>query len=254
LYSKFLERIGKIPYKFRHPPSYILFDVCTVLASFFLFDLLENPKILFIGVPFVYLFFCISIFFKQYDEGYVTGLAIFKERHRCILVYVTIFSMTVGGIASGFFYLLFSRETEGGLFIIFIFAFMSIYPLIFLLFPLRRAVTNCSGYEYNLTRRQLYILRLVTGIGIWLMNIYLETIYFIVLRQTAGEAAGKIPFPYNITFFVFAIMLLVALYMPARVHYFIEFPGDRANMISFAVMIALIALYTLFGLDLIWIL
>ncbi len=42
--------------------------------------------------------------------------------------------------------------------------------------------------------------------------------------------------------------------MPARVHYFIEFPGDRANMISFAVMIAIIALYTLFGMDLIWIL
>ena len=92
------------------------------------------------------------------------------------------------------------------------------------------------------------LVRSLSGFGIFLMSMYMLTFVYYNINRMENEGAMDW---YLRPFVVLAAMMLIVLiYMPARIHYFIDSPGDRSNRAWFFFTVFSLAVLSATGIHL----
>ena len=236
----------------KKPGPYLLFDVATILANFFLFDLLtRNFRTIWLdSYFFIFIFFLLSIFLKAFDSTYLNGLHFIRCSGKSSLgssvnLFVYLMSPVVGGFAIGSGLRVFKVQgvapPEIGipLFLTSIVA----YPLLFFLCAERRA-KNIQINKIKTGPVASFLIRSFSGFGIYMVSLYFLTfVYYNLHKLNIHSISWGLRPLVTITF----IMLLFLVYMPARIHYFIDRPDDRGNRAWLIFTVISVSLFALTG-------
>jgi hypothetical protein len=222
--------------------SFLVFDICTILADIFLFGkLTASFESLFLpSYIFIYLFFCIAILLKRFDREYLEGLEDFGKRHAVISFFSTyMIGLGLGGMAVGSFITLFPASPVAvnvPLFIILPF----LYPVLFGITTKKdtKRIPKMPGWL-------VIVNRLVTQFIFFSMSSYMLAFVYVNLAKIQKEgpqAAWVYPF-----LFLIIAGAVILFYLPARIHSFFQTPKSRFNTISFFVTCVSAAVFTITG-------
>ena len=225
---------------------HIAFDVLMFVLQIVLFDYLVahwNEVTFQLYLP-VYLTYCAGLYFKRYDERYLAGLRWFHGRNLFWVISFYALQTTVGAMAFGSCEILLGIEGRGGLS-----ALVGLTALV-LVFPLSLAVMIYLAVQSKRIppalspgRRKVY--QLVSDVGIGGMGTILLSFFHHLRSQVVTPLDLSLPGILGAV--VLASALGILFYFPARFHYVLEEPKDKANWRSFVLVMVLFAIYLVLG-------
>ncbi|MBN1531474.1 MAG: hypothetical protein JXA20_02320 [Spirochaetes bacterium] len=238
---------------FKKPGPFLIFDIATMLAGLLFFDLLaRNFATVWVNTYlYAYIFFCFAIFLKRFDRSYLAGLEwVMRPGVSAwrvgVYFFVYLLSPVISGFAIGSFQQIVRMETPPiYIGMPMVLGILLLYPLIFALCAQRRAKPEIIGTLKERGAGQTLV-RIVSGLGIYAMNLYLLTFVYHNIYRVQGE---HIHWALKPVLLIAIALLYLLIYMPARVHYFIDAPQSRSNRAWFILSAVSMAVYTLFGIS-----
>jgi hypothetical protein len=245
---------------FREPAPYLAFDLMTILSEFLFFETLaRNYQTLWLDTYFfVFLFFCLSIFLKGRDPVYLSGLLWIKKKQESeegtvlyllmlILVYF-VSPVVLGGFAYGSLLSIIKNYNPPAAWgVPVLLMLICVYPVIFAVFPWRRARAEII-LDLGVKKTASLMIRIISGAGIFLLSFYmLAFVYYNMYRINADTTLAWYMRPIVLIMMGF---IFTFIYLPARLHYFFDSPEDRGNRAWFILTVISLAVFSMTGLDL----
>jgi len=231
--------------------QYIFFDLFNILIFIFVVNLYEEIEIWFYSYFFVYLIFCFAIFLKQYDPNYLDGLDYHKDEG--VFEWILIFGIMLfpGWLAGPALLDMIGIPADIEVsYTVLVSPLMLIYPIIFGFFPFRKVLKGKYKKLKPLSKGWMLLLTIFSNLVIYTISIYLQVFYFDIIRIVfADKNIETMDLIRRIVTFAVSMIAFAIIYFPARIHFFFQFHGKLANKISFAITVALIAIYTMTGID-----
>jgi|GEM_PF-4315753 hypothetical protein len=218
---------------FRQPAPYAFCDLISLTGGFLLPRLLEGRVALGTIYPFAFALYLIGLVVRRWDANYLSGLSHYDKRwHWFTFAYVGTPLFT--GLGAGFSLMRVANDwLPGGVGTI---AALLLPPALAVfvhlwVFKKRKAAVAKPSYRWGME-----VISLLTLAPMAILHEHLSFVFF---EGTARRL------------FILALPMVVpvvgALYLPIRLHYFVESPGDRTNRLWFGLTIASISIYSVFG-------
>lgn len=249
--------------RFKEIPFYIFFDVFNIVAAIFIVNLYETKiDIWALSYFFIYLLFCLSVFLKQYDKEYLEGLN--EYRHQDLFEWIVMFcamlfpgwlgGTALIGILDFLFEGIISEDILSGDMISYTeisLPLMLIYPLIFGLFPFRKALNQDHEKIAPLTKSKKIMIKTIPNWIIFIFSIYLLVFYFDILSGAFdSNDIESMEFVGRAVVWGISMVSLLIIYLPARMHFFFDSYGNRQNKISLIITVVIISIYSMTGISL----
>jgi hypothetical protein len=215
----------------RHPSPYLLFDVAVVLGSSALLALLRSdaPEVVFVW-PALYLLFCVGLAVRLFDPHYLANLRVMKDRVNAFWMWYGLAGTLVG--FQGMFTVAGKPELEELLglsdkdpLLWASFALLAIAPVLHVLL-LRRAGRLTPAQHQPVPPRSLLRELLVTPCMLGMAVAAELQLYAAFTRGSNAGRFGPLMLPLVVVF-------ISVIYVPVRMHYFIDEPRNRRNWASF---------------------
>ena len=201
---------------------------------------------------FVFMLFCFSVFLKQYDKKYLYGIHQSKDANNFEWVLMFIAMLFPGWLAGGTLLGLLGF-TAGKIYPynISLLPTMVVYPLIFGLFPFRKAIKMKNENPGPLSKSGMIFFRIIPDTVIFIFSVYLQIFYFDMLASTFGTVRiASMDFVERAALWLVSMLGLLVMYMPARMHFFFNSPNNLKNKISLFITLFLISIYSIIGVKL----
>ena len=233
-------------------PFYIFFDVFSITASVFIVNLYDaEVEIWYVSYFFIFILFCLAIFLKQYDKEYLYGLYQFKDEGLFEWIVMFCAMLFPGWLAGGALLAILGFSVEEiSSYNISVLPVMLLYPLIFGLFPFRKALKKYHEKLVPLSKNKKVFLKIIPNWIIFIFSVYLLVFYFDILsgafesREIASmELVGRA------AVWGISMAALLIIYLPARMHFFFDSYGNRQNKISLIITVVLISIYSMTGIN-----
>lgn len=241
-------------------PFYIFFDVFNIIAAIFIVNLYDaEVEIWYVSYLIIFILFCLAIFFKQYDKEYLYGLYQFKYEGLSEWIVMFCAMLFPGWLTGPAFLSLLESVFEGIVFLpddmttytITVLPLMLLYPLIFGLFPFRKALKKHHEKLVPLSKNKKVFLKIIPNWIIFIFSVYLLVFYFDILSGAfESHKIASMEFVGRAAVWGVSMAALLIIYLPARMHFFFDSYGNRQNKISLIITVLIISIYSMTGINL----
>jgi hypothetical protein len=220
---------------FARPLPYLFCDVLTIAASVAMPALRSRAGgdvDLFAWYPVIFGAYLVGLWLRRFDGAYLAGLAHYRQKYHWYPVMYLLIGFFVGlAGALGFGGIVPPGATLG------VFGLVIFVHVDLLRASSRKAVP--AGGEQEQPQGVSLFFGLVTTLTLVPMAIIHEQASFLFFEDTAQR--------YFILALPMVLPVIAVVYIPIRIHYLIESPGDKSNAAWFGLTIAALAVYAVFG-------